>query len=117
MIRFVMTMRKKPGLSTDEFRRYYESHHRLLGEKHLKGFASRYVRRFLDPLPARRGCEDEPVYDVLLEIWYPDLATYEACSLHLSQPEIAREIAEDEARLFDRSSMRSYLTSDSESRF
>lgn len=115
MLRLVMLMKRKPGLSTDEFRDYYESHHRLLGEKYLRGFASCYMRRYLDPRPSRAGCEQEPVYDVLTEIWFPDRARHDACMAHLARPEIAREIAEDEARLFDRSAGRAYLTSDRES--
>lgn len=115
MIRMVMTMRRKPGMSVQAFRDYYESHHRLLGEKYLKPFACRYVRRFLDPLPPRQGCEHEPQYDVLMEIWYPNEDAFQACSKHLAEPQIAREIAEDEARLFDRSSMRAYLTTECES--
>ena len=115
MIRLIMTMRKKPGLSTEEFRDYYETHHRLLGEKHLRGFVECYMRRYLEARPAREGCEGEPIYDVLTEIWFRDQATHDACMAHLAKPEIAREIAEDEARLFDRFGRRSYLTTDFES--
>ena len=72
MIKLVMPMKKRPGMSTEEFREYYETHHRLIGEKYLSGFVSRYFRRFMNPLPDRSGNLTEPEYDVLLEIWYPD---------------------------------------------
>lgn len=115
MIKLVMPMKKRPGMSTEEFRNYYESHHRLIGEKYLKGFVSRYVRRFLNPLPDRSGNVTEPEYDVLLEIWYPDEASFQACGKKLRQPDIAKEIAEDEAKLFDLTRMRSYLVEEFES--
>jgi hypothetical protein len=34
MIKVVTLLFKKPGLSKDEFRDYYENHHRKLGEKY-----------------------------------------------------------------------------------
>lgn len=115
MIKFVMPLRRKPGMTTEAFREYYESHHKLLGEKYLKGYASKYVRRFLDPLPDRQGNLSDPEFDVILEIWYPDAETQAACSQHLSQPDIAKTIAEDEEKLFDRSKMRGYLVVEHES--
>ena len=115
MIKLVMPMKKRPGMSTKEFRTYYESHHRLIGEKYLTGFVTRYFRRFLNPLPDRSGNMKEPEYDVLLEIWYPDEAAFRACGKKLGQADIAKEIAEDEARLFDLTDMRSYLVEEFES--
>ena len=114
-VKLVMPMRRRQGMSVADFRRYYEGHHRLLGERYLAGYASRYLRRFLEPLPARDGTLTEPEYDVILEIWYPDMETFEACGRHLAQPDIAKEIREDEERLFDLKFMRSYLVEEHES--
>jgi len=102
-------------MSVTEFREYYEAHHRLIGEKYLSGFASRYVRRFLNPLPDRKGNLSDPEYDVILEIWYPDEVTFKACGRKLAEPDIQKEIHEDEARLFDTNHMRSYLVEEHES--
>ena len=115
MIKLVMPMKRRPGMSVEEFRDYYESRHRLIGEKYLKGYAEKYIRRFVDPLPDRQGELYDPEYDVILEIWYPDEATFKACGTHLSSPDIAREIREDEERLFDMRFMRSYLVTEVES--
>jgi len=104
-----MPLRRKPGMSTAEFRAYYESHHRLIGEKYLRGYAVHYARRYLDPLPDRHGVLQDPEFDVLLEIWYPDIETRDTCHRRLRQPAIAAEIAADEARLFDRTAMRGYV--------
>ena len=38
MIKFIMPLHRKAGMSTDEFRSYYETFHRVIGEKYLKGF-------------------------------------------------------------------------------
>ena len=73
------------------------------------------MRRDLDALPDRNGQLREPEYDVILEIWYPDEATFSACRAALSESSAAREIAEDEAQLFDLDHMRSYLVEECES--
>lgn len=113
MIKLVMPMKRRPGLSIAEFRDYYESKHRLIGEKYLKGYASRYMRRFTNPLMDRDGVMREPEYDVFLEIWYPDQATMDACSRALAAPEAQREIRADEEQLFDLRFMRSYTVVES----
>lgn len=115
MIKVVTTLKKKAGLSTEEFRAYYENNHRLIGEKYLSGYAVKYVRRYLEPMPGADGVCHEPEYDVLLELWFPDQDTWQACAANLSTPEAAREIARDEEQLFDRSRKRSYVVKEVES--
>ncbi len=115
MIKLVMPMKRRPGMSVPEFREYYETKHRLIGEKYLNGYATRYLRRFTNPNMDRDGQLRDPEYDVFLEIWYPDQETYEACSKALSAPEVAKEIQEDEEKVFDIRFMRSYLVEECES--
>jgi len=109
MIKLVMPMKRRPGMTVEEFREYYESKHRLIGEKYLRGYASKYMRRFTNPTVDRDGELREPEYDVFLEIWYPDAATMEACGSVLSSAEAQREIREDEEKVFDTRYMRSYI--------
>ena len=100
MIKTVTMLKRRPGMSVEEFRAYYESRHRLIGEKYLKGNAVKYQRRFLTPA----GRADAPIdaeYDVLLEIWYADREAYRRTMTVLTAPDAAKEIADDEARLFD----------------
>ena len=115
MIKLVMPMKRRPGMTIPEFREYYESTHKLLGEKYLAGYATRYLRRFTNPTRDRDGEMRDPEYDVFLEIWYPDRETLEACGRALSQPEVAAEIREDEEKVFDMRFMRSYLVEECES--
>jgi hypothetical protein len=115
MIKLVMPMKRRPGMTIPEFREYYESRHRLIGEKYLKGYASRYMRRFTNPTVDRDGVLRDPEYDVFLEIWYPDQATMAACSQALGTPEARLEIRTDEEQLFDMRFMRSYLVDECES--
>ena len=104
MIKTVGLLKRRQGMSVEEFRAYYESNHRVIGEKYLGGYACRYMRRFLnptsDPDAATFGADGD--FDVILEIWYPDQATHEAVGKHLAAPEAAAEILADELKLFDR---------------
>ena len=95
MIKVVMPMKRRPGMSVPEFREYYESRHRLIGEKYLRGYASRYMRRYTNATVDRDGELREPEYDVFLEIWYPDQVTMQACSERLSTPAAQQEIHDD----------------------
>ena len=54
MFKTVGLLKRRPGMSVEDFRSYYESNHRVIGEKYLTGNAVRYVRRFLDPAPNSR---------------------------------------------------------------
>ena len=115
MIKVVTTLKRKAGLSTANFREYYENNHRLIGEKYLRNYAARYVRRYLNPQPDSDGNMLEPDVDVLLEIWFENEERLQACGARLSEPEVAREILIDEEQLFDRSSKRSYVVEEFES--
>ena len=115
MIKVIMLMKRRPGMSIPEFREYYENNHRVIGEKYLNGFAVKYIRRFTNALVDRSGNLSDPEYDVIMEVWYPDEATLKACGEKLSQPEIAKEIREDEERIFDTRYMRSYTVDEFES--
>jgi hypothetical protein len=116
VLKTIGLLKRRPGMSVEEFRAYYENVHRLIGEKYLTGHVEKYVRRYIDPpLNPRGSAPMEPEYDVILEIWYADRAAYDATRVVLSDPAVAQEIKDDEERLFDRPSMRFYLVDERES--
>ncbi|MGC6476135.1 MAG: EthD domain-containing protein, partial [Parvibaculales bacterium] len=71
MYKVLMPLKRKADMSVDDFRHYYENYHRLIGEKYLQGYATKYIRRYINPLPDAEGRIAEPDFDVLLEIWFP----------------------------------------------
>lgn len=105
MLKTVTFLWKREGLSTTEFRDYYETVHARIGERVLSGWALHYVRRFLNP---EFGQADPEMPDVVMEIWYADRATFEACMAALGQGAVAAEIAADEAKLFAPGKMRTF---------
>ena len=115
MFKTITFIKRRPGLSMAELIEGYETHHRKIGDKHLAGRATRYARLYLHPMPGDGTSETpESDVDVVLEIWFPDRAAFEAANQALS-PEVAAEIAADEVRWFDRSSIRAFIVEEHQS--
>ncbi len=112
MFKTITLLKRRPGLSMDDFIAYYERVHAHIGEKYLAAGAQRYVRRFLHPI-ADDG-QDKP-YDVVMEIWFADRAAFDRTLAELLEPGPAAEIAADEDRLFDRSANRLFFVEEHES--
>ena len=115
MIKVVTLLTRKPGMSREAFIEYYETHHRKIGEKYLRGFATKYQRRYMQSAGFREQDGAAPPFDVLMEIWYPDQEALNGALAVLSTEEAQAEIAADEERLFDRKLIRSYTVEEYES--
>jgi uncharacterized protein (TIGR02118 family) len=115
VIKMIFMLKRRPGMSREEFVRYYESTHAKLGEKHVTN-AARYVRRYLSGLPEPfTGTVREPDFDVVTELWFNNEADMEAAMSHLRKAEVTQEIARDEDKLFDRPRNRVYLVEEVDS--
>ena len=112
MIKVVTLLFKRPDLSAEEFRDYYESHHRFLGEKYLSPHALKYMRRY--PILAGDGAET-PGFDVMMEVWFDNYYSMEAAMADMSTEAAQRELAEDEEQLFDRERTQSFIVDECES--
>ncbi|MFN3231821.1 MAG: EthD domain-containing protein [Alphaproteobacteria bacterium] len=106
MFKTVCLLKRRAGMSFEDFQAYYETHHRKIGEKVLPHDV-RYMRRYLHPVPNPvTGESPELEFDVLTEMWFDTQEAFDAAMAALGEPEIAAEIAEDEEKLFDRSKIR-----------
>jgi hypothetical protein len=113
VVKVICFLKRNPRLSFEEFVKYYESTHRLLGLAHTPG-STRYSRRYLQPqanspVPGFTPTAD---FDVITELWFDNEADYEKTLAHLRRPEVAKIIQEDEERLFDRPNNRFFLQVD-----
>jgi hypothetical protein len=116
MFKTLTLLARRPDLTRAEFVHRYETGHAKLGERLLRGAATRYVRRYLNPVPdPETGAASDAEHDVAMEIWFPDRATWEATMARLSEPAIMAEIVADEETLFDRSKNRFFLVEEHES--
>jgi uncharacterized protein (TIGR02118 family) len=114
MIKLVSLLNRKSGMSMSDFRTYYEERHVPLITR-LLPFAVDYRRNFaLEEQPYRtahmaEGRPNDRVFDVMTELTFADMAMFQRMLDTLSDPEIGRLIAEDEANFLDRAASRSYL--------
>ena len=107
--KILLFLKRKPGMTVEAFRDYYENTHSKLGETHAHGLL-RYIRRYLDPV----GGEELP-FDVVTELWLRDRATAEAIADHVARNQTPAEILEDEKQLFDRTKLRVAIAVEHES--
>jgi len=111
VIKVVTLLHRNPELSASEFRDYYETHHRLIGEKYLAPYAARYLRRY----PMSASSESLPEFDVMMEVWFESEAQVAAAQAGMATDEAKAEIEADEQKLFDRSRSKTFTVLDCES--
>jgi EthD domain len=116
MYKVLVFLKRKPGMSAEEFKHYYENFHAKLGEQFLaKGHSTRYLRRYLTPVghPVD-GDAIEAEFDCLTEMWFKDEAQWHATAATFSKGEAASLVVEDEKRFMDRSRMRMFTVDECE---
>ncbi len=104
--KILLFMKRRPGMSVEAFRDYYENHHVPLALKHGSGM-QRYIRRYIDPQShPENGPGDDLPFDVITELWFDNEAVFKGTVAYLTTTIMPGVITKDEARLFDRASFR-----------
>jgi uncharacterized protein (TIGR02118 family) len=102
----LLFMKRRPGMTVEAFRDYYENHHAPLCAKYAKNL-KRYIRRYIDAQPhPETDMSGEPPFDVITELWFDDEATFKSTLAYITTTIMPDEIVEDEKKLFDRTSFR-----------
>ncbi len=115
MFKAFAMIKRKPGTTMEQLIAYYESSHAPLSIKCVPNL-KRYVRHFIRPYGHDvSALQEELAYDVITEMWFDDRVDFERGVAYLTEPATAALIAEDEERLFDRSSIRFVTVEDHES--
>jgi hypothetical protein len=97
----VLLLKRRPGMSLEEFIDYYENHHSKLVEPYMQT-ARRYVRRYVTPQKnPMTGEVIELDFDVITEIWWDSRDDLKAVGKQLAASGILSVIHEDEKKLFD----------------
>ena len=114
MVKLISLMNRKPGMSMADFIEYYEKRHVPLILR-LLPFANDYRRNYAlegspyQPAHMASGRPADRAFDVMTELTFASMAMFSNMVDALSDPEIGKFIAEDEANFLDRATMRSYL--------
>ena len=104
--KILLFMKRRPDISVEAFRDYYETRHAPLAARNSAGLR-RYIRRYIDPKPhPETGDPGELSFDVITELWFEDEKTFNGTLRYLTTKIMPGEIVEDEKQLFDRSSFR-----------
>ncbi|QGP80514.1 nuclear transport factor 2 family protein [Sphingobium sp. CAP-1] len=109
MFKCIALLRRRPDLSRQAFIDYYETRHSVLIRSLLPGIID-YRRNYVETdgafLFPGAGLMD---FHVVTELRFADRAAYDRFVARAAEPDVARQIAEDEAHLFDRSATRMFV--------
>lgn len=104
--KILLFMKRRPNMSKEEFRDYYENHHVPLALKYASGL-KQYLRRYLDPQPRLETGDGEDLgYDVVTELWFDDEKIFKGTLKYFATATMPDDVTEDEKQLFDRDSIR-----------
>ena len=101
MLKSITLIKRKSGISREEFVKHYEEVHVPLALKHFS--FKKYVRNHIIP----SGVE-EPEFDCITEIWFDNMAEYRA-GISFWQSETGHALRQDEHAFMDRSKTIYYL--------
>jgi hypothetical protein len=110
MIKLIFLIRRKPGLTPEQFMRHYEDTHADLALTYIRPFLLDYRRSypqtgssFLSAVTQEDDVAEqtETQYDSITEMWLADRAAVDEMFKVLSEPEARRVLGEDEERFID----------------
>ena len=103
MIKLTMLIRRKDGMTREEFREYYETNHIPLAEAHTPYLVG-YKRNFIVDQFA-----GEDQFDCITEFWFDVEVDYAEVRATLFPADVQKMMAEDEANFIDRSRSQLFL--------
>jgi uncharacterized protein (TIGR02118 family) len=109
MFKVIALLRRKSGISRDEFIRHYETSHVPLALRVFPMIA-RYQRNYVDITDAIIAPETfPPDFDSITELWFETKADYQAMLAANADPDIGNQIAQDEEMFLDRGKTRLFI--------
>ncbi len=113
LTKIIIGLKRRPGMSVEAFRDYYESIHTRVAGKYTQPGMCYYARRYLDPLPQLdTKVVHEPEFDVITELWYDDRKAADGLIWMVSKGKLPADVFEDERNLFDRPKTRYFVTTE-----
>ena len=112
MIAMILLLKRKPGMTREQFRRHYDTSHVMLAKKHLGHLFHDYRRHYVGDVIAMRGEEvvvngvEEGAYDVITKIVFKDQAALDEFWRIYAIPEVFAELRADEQAFLDMPTMR-----------
>lgn len=105
MFKVMVLIKRRSGMSMDEFKAYYEGNHVPLALEHVPHLQG-YVRNYFTPMGGTHTeGGDELPFDVCTELHYANEEDFGKSMAALQQPEVLDLIVADEEKVFDRSTI------------
>ena len=115
MLKLTFCLRRKPGLSREEFQRYWRENHGPLMRKNMAAMGVRkYVQQrtlegeAADFIANSRG-GPEP-FDGVAEVWWDDMAAFESATGSADGRAAGKEMYKDELNFIDLTNSPCFLT-------
>ena len=110
MIKIIYFLKRKPGVTPEQFRAHYESSHVALAKEHIGHLLQDYVRNYptfalLNPSNIPPGTVPAPYdigYDCITEMYVADQAALEEMTRIFNDPVVNPILVEDELQFLDR---------------
>jgi len=116
-MKMVLLLKRKPGITAEEFKNHYESSHAPLATRllHFGTYKRNYINK--EELYSAGHVENAaplPDYDVVVEIGFESRDDYQKMLDALADPVIGKEIADDEAKFLDRDALQMFFVEEFE---
>jgi hypothetical protein len=113
MVKILWFLKRKPGLTHQQFRDHYENSHVVMGHKYVGHLMTGYHRNYpfeawISPSSKREEGtvpRVEPEWDCITEMRIRDEAAYEEILRIINDPVIGKMFVDDEHNFLDRSSV------------
>ncbi|SFR68121.1 conserved hypothetical protein [Marinobacter daqiaonensis] len=106
MVKLIFCLRRKPGMSPQDFRDYWANHHAPLVQKHARALGiQRYVQSYTLPssgfsrIADARGAPE--AFDGVAELWFTSTSDMKERGATEEGRAAGRALLEDEARFID----------------
>lgn len=104
MPKLIILIKRKPGMSREDFIAHYENVHAQFGKRTQGHLWDKYVRNYTKSLmeyqPEDNDADDS--YDAITEIWVKDDAALQEMARIINEPENNQWVLEDEEKFQDR---------------
>lgn len=111
MIKLVILIKKKKGMSREDFIHHYETSHSIIGRRLTGHLMQKYVRNYPKTLMAYQPEENsvDDSYDAVTEVWFKDQVDADEFARIINIPENNKLILDDEEKFQERKDTRLLL--------
>lgn len=110
MYKIIWLLKRKPGISHEQFRDHYENSHAVLGQKYFGHLILSYKRNYDAAKQAGQEgafmASSQSDYDCVTEWVMPSAAAFEECMGLIADPAIGKIFLDDEAHFLDSAATR-----------